>query len=183
VIPSAAPGVVQEKSRVLAGADDLLNASKEVAEGGDLGLALDLLKEACRRFERDPKTHLAYGKLLLESARGAASVLEKGDFFYAARLAAERAKECDPGIGSPHLLLGQISVMTAFRNGDDPKKGEELVRHALALGLDAKEQAMAQFLLGLGQRTRGNEAAARSLFEKAVALDPLLFPARLAVMA
>jgi glyoxylase-like metal-dependent hydrolase (beta-lactamase superfamily II) len=165
----------------LATVEGIAAAAREALEGGDAALALGLAKEAVMQHHSDARAFVLWGRLLIECSRSAASVLEKGDFFKLAHDAALRARELDPDHAPGWLLEGQMRVMVAFRNGDDTAPGEAAVRHALELGLDAKDQGMAKFLLGLASRTQGDEPAAKRYFGEAVALDPALFPARLAL--
>jgi glyoxylase-like metal-dependent hydrolase (beta-lactamase superfamily II) len=180
--PSAIPlAAVGERAVGFDTLEGLLAGAREAIEGGDPGLGLGLVKNWVAHHPEDASAWVAWGRLLLETARSAASVLEKGDFVKEAREAAHRAHELDESSGPAHLLEGQILVTVAFRNGDDPTPGVEAVRRAIERGLDAKDQGMARFLLGLASRTQGDEAAAKRFFGEAVALDPSLFPARLAL--
>jgi hypothetical protein len=180
--PSAIPlAAVGERVGGFDTLEGLLAGAREAIEGGDPALGLGLMKEWVASHPEDASAWVAWGRLLLETARSAASVLEKGDFFKLAHDAMRRARELDSEHGPAWLLEGQMRVTVAFRNGDDPTPGVEAVLRALERDLDAKDQGMAKFLLGLASRTQGDEPAAKRFFGEAVALDPSLFPARLAL--
>ncbi|MBI3723998.1 MBL fold metallo-hydrolase [bacterium] len=180
-IPSADARAVSLKTASLDGPLAYASCAREAIEGGDVALAVAVAREGSRRFPGDARAWVALGRALMDGSRTAASVLEKGDFFVEAKASWERAQALDPAHGPAHLLEGQMLVMTAYRNGDDTRDGEVAVRRALELSLDSKDGARAKFLLGLAARTRGDEKAALAFFQEAVAGDPSLFPARLAL--
>nr|MBA3710740.1 hypothetical protein [Planctomycetota bacterium] len=111
-------------------------------------------------------------------------VLEKGDCFQAARSALERALAIDPQHGAALLQAGQFHVMMAYRNGDDPSRGEALLERASAdPRLDARQRAELAFYRGMAERARGNEAMARDRFDDALRTDAGFRPALIAKMA
>jgi glyoxylase-like metal-dependent hydrolase (beta-lactamase superfamily II) len=180
-IPSAPASRVAERSAALEDPEGYERAAREVLEGGDLGLAVALAREATKRFPESSRAWAAVARVLAEGSRSVASVLEKGDFFFEAKAAWERALELDPENGLAHLQRGEMLVFTAYRNGDDPTPGELAVRRALDRPIERRDQARARFLLGLAARTRGDEPGAVAGFRESVELDPTFFPARLAL--
>src|SRR5581483_4010472 len=98
-IPSAPPAAVAERSAALEDAPGYERAAREAHEGGDLGLAVALAREGTRRFAGDARSWTALARILAEGSRSAASVLEKGDFFFEAKRAWERALELAPEHG------------------------------------------------------------------------------------
>ena len=182
-IPTASPEAVSEKAEILKELNDFIQAADEAEEGGDSGLAIALLREATARFSGDPASHVAFADLLIRGSRSADSVLEKGDFFQAARKAASRALVVDPQYGPAHLFEGQFWVMMSYRNGDDPAHGVASIKKALENGMDNQGQAQAYFFLGMAERCLGREAEAKGLFGKALELNPAYPQAALAIRA
>ena len=71
--------------------------------------------------------------------------------------------------------------MMAFRNGDDPTRGEALLEQAGAdPSLTLRERAEVVFYRAIAARTRGDEAGAKKGFIEASACDPSFMPALLA---
>jgi tetratricopeptide (TPR) repeat protein len=119
----------------------------------------------------------------INASRGIASVLEKGDCFDAARSAIEQALAIDQHYGPALLQHGQFHTMMAFRNGDDPKRGEELLERAAAdTRLTQRQQAEIAFYRGIAERARGNEAAAKAWFGRSLQTDASYKPAMMAQM-
>jgi cyclase len=155
----------------------------QLLEGGDAAAAVSLAEAAAERFPDDPAIHTALAQILIGASRGVESVLEKGDCFAAARAALSRALELRPGYGPALLQEGQFFVMMAFRNGDDPGRGEGLLERAGAdPGLDARQRAEVAFYRGIAERARGDEIAAKRRFAEALAADAAYRPALLAAM-
>lgn len=180
-IPTADPAQVGTRTQGLDTVESWASCAREAAEGGDSALAVAVARETARRFPDDAKAWVSLGRTLIQTSRVAASVLEKGDFFIEAKRSWERAQKLDPEHGPGHLLEGEMLVFTSYRNGDDTAPGESKVRQGMELGLDAVDQGRALFLLGLAARTRGDEKTAVQRFNEALAKDPGLFPARLAL--
>lgn len=180
-IPSADAATVASRTAALESVEAWTACSKEAVEGGDVGLAVAVAREAVRRFPDSPEAWVALGRVMIQGSRIAASVLEKGDFFIEMRRAWERAQKLKPDHGPGQLLEGEMLVFTAYRNGDDTEHGEKKVRHAIELGLGTSDLSRALFLLGLAARARGDEKTAVARFNEAVAKDPSNFPARLAL--
>jgi tetratricopeptide (TPR) repeat protein len=172
---------VKQRSDLLQGLPDFVQAAQESEEGGDAGQAIALLRETTCRFPDDPRGHVALADTLLRCSRVVASVLEKGDFFSEAKAAAARALELDSHCAHAHLFQGQFQIMMSYRNGDDPAEGVALIRKALEEGLDARGQAQAHFFLGMAERTLGREPEAKALFRQALQLDPTFAQAALAM--
>ncbi|MEZ0228393.1 MAG: MBL fold metallo-hydrolase, partial [Planctomycetota bacterium] len=163
-IPAYDAALVAQKTSGFDAIESWTSCAKEAVEGGDVGLAVAVAREATRRFPDSARVWVSLGRVMIQGSRVAASVLEKGDFFIEMRRAWERAQQLDPSLGSGHLLEGEMLVFTAYRNGDDAEHGEAKVRQAMELGLDAGDQSRALFLLGLAARSRGDEKTAVARF-------------------
>ncbi|MBA3938469.1 MAG: hypothetical protein H0X38_13495, partial [Planctomycetes bacterium] len=102
-----------------------------------------------------PEAWCQLAATLITASRGIASVLEKGDCFDAARQAVERALAIDPGHGASLLQSGQFHTMMAYRNGDDPARGEGLLERAAAdTRLTRRQRAEIAFYRGIAARAR-----------------------------
>jgi len=155
----------------------------QLLEGGDPAAAVALAEAAAERFPGDPAIHTTLAQTLIGASRAIESVLEKGDCFSAARAALARALDLKPGYGPALLQEGQFFVMMAFRNGDDPDRGERLLDEAAAdTSLDPRQRAELTFYRGIAERARGDEAAAKARFAEALATDGTYRPALLAAM-
>lgn len=152
----------------------------EAGEGGDLALKLAILKKATQDSPSDPDTFSTYAEALVDVSRKEASVLEKGDFFQEARKSWERALVLNKEHISTLLGKGKYLTMMAYRSGDDPRAGMELLRKAFELSTDAHTRAQAEFYLGMGERRLGDEKMAHAHFDKALSLDATFMPARMA---
>lgn len=181
VIPGVDAQILRQRSEVLKGLPDFVQAAQEAEEGGDVGLAIGLLREGTRRFSEDARAHVALADSLIRASRAVASVLEKGDFFEEAQAAASRALRLDPLYGPAHLFQGQFQVMMSYRNGDDPSPGVASLRKALECGLDTHGQAQAHFFMGMAERTMARESEAKALFRKALSIEPNFAQAALAL--
>lgn len=159
---------------------EFLKMAHEAAEGGDAGLKLALLKKAAQIFPDDAEILTAYAEALVEASRAEPSVLEKGDFFQKARAAWDRILVMRPQHVGALLGKGRYLTMMAYRGGDDPKTGMELLRKVSDLGPGGRIGAEAEFYLGMGFRRLGREKEAHEQFQKALALDPAFMPAQLA---
>lgn len=181
--PSAVPAADAHKlESAVKGKEELsdyLETAHEAEEGGDIALKLGILAKAAQRFP-SADAWAAYAEALVEASRSQASVLEKGDFFSAARGLWDRALASDPRHAPSLLGKGRHWVMMAYRGGDDPQRGMELLESVLALNPPAKIAAQAEFYLGMGRRRLGDEGRAREHFKKALLHDPAFMPARLA---
>jgi len=151
------------------------------AEGGDVGQAVDLAEAACARFPAQPWAHVALARTMIAASRGIASVLEKGDCFHRARTAIATALRLQPGYGPAWLQEGQFLTMMAFRNGEDPDRGEAALTQAAAGTLSVRERAEVAFYQGIAARARGDETAAKAGFAAATRADPGFMPAMLAL--
>ncbi len=167
--------------------EDFSRMAHEAEEGGDIGLKLDVLRKATEIFSTNPEVFSMYADALVDASRNVASVLEKGDFFDEALRSWKRALEMDPQHLGSLLGKGRYLTMMAYRGGDDPKTGMELLRQVVAArhavpqcSPSARQLAEAEFYLGMGHRRLGNEEAAKAQFEKAIALDSSFMPAHLA---
>ena len=157
--------------------------AEEVAEGNDFGLAIAVLKTATEKYPNLPDAWTEYANVLTQAARSVPSVLEKGDFFAAAKNAINTALELDPDYAPAHLLRGSNHILAAYRNGDETDTGLASIYKALVSGLQGTQLAQAYFCIGLAHRTHGNETLACEAFTKAIAADAKFMPAQLANMA
>ncbi len=153
----------------------------QLAEGGDTPQAVALAEIACERFPDQPWSHVALARTLIAASRGIASVLEKGDCFQRARQAVTTALRLQSDYAPALLVDGQFLTMMAFRNGEDPDRGESLLARAEAGELTARERAEVAFYRGIAARARGDEAAAKTLFTTAARTDSGFMPAILAL--
>jgi glyoxylase-like metal-dependent hydrolase (beta-lactamase superfamily II) len=175
--PSAIP---QADARVKTASNgDYAAMAREAREGGDTALWLSVLKRAAET-EGSCESLCAWADALIEVSRAEASVLEKGDFFDAARRAWDRALARDPRHVGALLGKGRYMTMMAYRGGEDPAAGMELLESALAAGADGRARAEAEFYLGMGYRRLGDESRALAQFEKALLADPAFMPAIMA---
>ena len=182
-IPSADAGEVEARTIGLENYEGYRQASEEAEEGGDIGLAVEILRESTRRYSDNPAGWVNLAGLLYRSSRIISSILEKGDFFAEAKNAIKRALELDSAHVPALLLIGQSLITTAHRNGDDPALGLRYIRRALDLNLTNSQLAQAYFCAGLAHRTNGDETQAKAIFAKAIAADPKFMPAQLANIA
>ena len=158
-------------------------AVAQANEGGDAGQAVAWAKAAVATLPNDPGAWTLLAATMISASRGIASVLEKGDCFAAARTAVEHALALDAGYGPALLQHGQFHTMMAFRNGDDPNRGIELLERAAADSrLSARQRAEIAFYRGIAERARSNEAGAKSWFGRALAADASYKPAMMAQM-
>ncbi len=155
----------------------------EAEEGGDLALKLSILKQAALESPGDADALAAYAEALVDASKKEASVLEKGDFFQAARAAWEKALSLDPTHVPTLSGKGRYLTMMAYRGGDDPRAGMKLLQKVLELSKDGHTRSQAEFYLGMGERRLGDEKAAHVHFDKALSLDPAFMPARFAKQA
>lgn len=161
---------------------DYFQMAGEAKEGGDAGLCLAILKKATELFPASAEALTAYAEALIEESRSEDSVLEKGDFFQAARKAWDRALAAYPQHVGALLGKGRYLTMMAYRGGDDPEQGMVLLRRVVELKPGGRAQAEAEFYLGIGFRRLGRESDAKIQFRKALEADPSFMPARLAEM-
>ncbi len=159
---------------------DFLAMASEAGEGGDMAMRISILKKGAEIFSRSPEILSAYAEALIEVSRSQDSVLEKGDFFSAARRSWDQALETDPNNARSLLGKGRYLVMMAYRGGEDPKMGMDLLEKALQLKAEDKIRGEAEFYLGIGHRRLGDEKKAKEQFEKCLQFHPGFMPAVLA---
>jgi cyclase len=183
--PSAIPSAPRERLGAAASGtlEELFEMAAQAGEGGDAGLCLSVLKKACERFPDSDEAHVRYAEALIRESRAVDSVLEKGDFFDAARRAWDVVLARRPFHTAALLGKGRYLTMMAFRGGEDPSPGMALLEKVLEQRPGGRLEAEAHFYLGLGYRRLGRESAAREKFELALAADPAFPPPRLAAMA
>ncbi len=184
-LPLAGVGAIHELPL-----QDFFKMANEAAEGGDTPLKISVLKKAAEIFPDSSDALAVYADALIDASRAVASVLEKGDFFDAAKRSWQRALELNPRHFGSLLGKGRYLTMMAYRGGDDPKAGMELLQQVVGArravpghSPNVRQLAEAEFYLGMGERRLGNEARAGAQFEKAIAVDPSFMPAHLAKQA
>ena len=180
VIPEAKESVVNNKVQGKTLFEDFLQIAYEAGEGGDIALKLSVLKKAAQKFSSSPEALSAYAEALIDASRAEASVLEKGDFFQVARQSWDTALVIDPSHIGSLLGKGRYMTMMAYRGGDDPKPGMDLLRKVIEFKTQGRERAEAEFYVGIGYRRLGDETKARAQFQKAIQFDPAFMPAHLA---
>ena len=131
-VPAGDQARVQAACATLADLRVFQEIAKECEEGGDLGSAIAVARSATIWAPTEPAAWVFLADYLVRGAGSVVSVLEKGDFFSAARQALQRALELEPRYIPAHLALGRFLVMTAYRNGDLKRAIADL-DHALRL--------------------------------------------------
>src|SRR5499426_3396041 len=185
-IPAGDQARVQAACATLADLRAFQEVAKEYEEGGDLGSAIAVARSATVWAPTEPAAWVFLAECLVRGAGSVVSVLEKGDFFSAARQALQRALELEPQYIPAHLALGRFLVMTAYRNGGTPTPGMRHLQHVIdnlpvpVHGPDAALLAQAHFYLGMGYRTMGDESQAIACFNTALTRLPTFQPALLA---
>jgi glyoxylase-like metal-dependent hydrolase (beta-lactamase superfamily II) len=185
-IPAGDQARVQAACATLADVRAFQEVAKECAEGGDLGSAIAVARSATIWAPTEPAAWVFLAECLGRGAGSVVSVLEKGDFFSAARQALQRALELEPRYTPAHLALGRFLVLTAYRNGGTPTPGMRHLQHVLESlpvpvhGPEAALLAQANFYLGMGYRTMGDESQAMACFNTALTHLPTFQPALLA---
>ena len=179
-IPQSDKGLVNQKVHGKETFNEFLQVAHEAEEGGDHALKLSILEKAAQKFADSPDALAVYADALIEASRAEASVLEKGDFFQLARLCWERALEMNPAHIGSLLGKGRYMTMMAYRGGDDPKPGMNLLKKIIDQNIQGRERTEAEFYLGIGFRRLGDEASALAQFKKALRFDPAFMPAHLA---
>ena len=160
--------------------------AREFAEGGDLGSAITVARWATSQTPAEPAAWVFLAECLVRGAASVVSVLEKGDFFSAARQALQRALELEPQYAPAHLALGRFLVMMAYRNGGTPTPGMQHLQQVIdsiptpAHGPNTALLAQAYFYTGMGHRTMGDESQAMACFTTALTHLPTFQPALLA---
>lgn len=162
--------------------------AREFEEGGDLGSAVLVARRASTVLPEQAAAWVFLAELLVRGSRQVASVLEKGDFFFEAQQALQRALQVAPQDLSAHLALGRFEVMRAYRNGDDPRSGmahlqqviDQVDADSAAQGPGRALLAQSHFYIGMGHRTLGDEQQATARFHNALDYLPTFEPARLA---
>lgn len=181
-IPTADADSLCEKTRELADFCAYREASEEVEEGNDFGLALAILQTATEKYPHLPAAWTEYAGMLTRASRTVSSVLEKGDFFAEAKKALDTALALDADYAPAYLLRGQSEILSAYRNGEEPDAGLNAIHKAMSLGIQGTHLAQAHFCIGMAHRTNGNETEAKAAFAKAIAADTRFMPAQLANM-
>ena len=182
VKPSAIPRhdeAAQKKASTLDACSAFLDAAEQCKEGGDIAQAVSLLELACEQYADETSVWCRYGDYLIDASKGIDSVLEKGDCFFEARKAWEKALRIDPQCAEALIADAQFLVMMAFRNGDHPQLGLDRLAEAESAGADP---AKVSFYKGIAERCMDNEAAAAQHFQAALQANPGFMPARLAMM-
>ncbi len=179
-IPGASSSAVEGKIKNKKLLKEYLQIANEAKEGGDPALRLTVLKKATESFSADVDSWLEYADALIEESRKEDSVLEKGDFFQAARNAWDRVLASEPSHTKAMLGKGRYLTMMAYRGGDDPSEGMSLLKRVAEKESTGRLRAEAEFYLGIGHRRLGDETKALEQFKKALKFDAFFMPARLA---
>jgi glyoxylase-like metal-dependent hydrolase (beta-lactamase superfamily II) len=185
-IPEGDATKVHEACAALTDVRAFRRLAEEFEEGGDVGSAVAVARQATCVASTVPAAWVLLADLLMRNARLVPSVLEKGDFFMEAQHALQRALALDAQYPQARLALGRFLVMRAYRNGDDPASGMAELQGVIdriatpAQGASAALLAQAYFFLGMGYRTQGNESSALACFQTALTHLPHFEPARLA---
>lgn len=148
-IPHSPSSVVESKIGFKETFSDFIKMSHEAAEGGDAGLRLAILKKGTEVFPNLADSWTSYAEALIENSRREKSVLEKGDFFQAARDAWEKALALDPGHLGALLGKGRYFATMAFRGGDDPSYGIGLLEKVTESRPGGRFQAEAEACLAM----------------------------------
>ncbi len=190
-IPDADAKRLAQKIQNKENVSDFIQMAEEAKEGGDAALRLAILKKATQVFPNIPDALTAYAEALIDASRAEASVLEKGDFFKAARASWDKVLNSHPRHIAALLGKGRYLVMMAYRGGDDPRNGMKLLEKVVELSAvggsafggkpPTRTRAEAEFYLGMGYRRLQDETKAKRQFQKALVLDPAFTPARLAM--
>jgi glyoxylase-like metal-dependent hydrolase (beta-lactamase superfamily II) len=160
------------------------DAVQHAIEGGDIGAGVSLARMATREFPGEPGAWVVLASTLIGASRSVESVLEKGDCFDEARQAIATALAINPQHGAALLQEGQFLTMMAYRNGDNPSRGEAALEKAGAdPTLSKRQRAEISFYRGIAERARGNESDAKRRFQEALMTDPTFHPAMLAAMS
>jgi tetratricopeptide (TPR) repeat protein len=185
-IPAGDQAQVQAACATLTDLRAFQEVAKECEEGGDLGSAIAVARNATIWAPTEPAAWVLLAECLVRGAGSVVSVLEKGDFFSEARQALQRALELEPQYTPAHLALGRFLVMTAYRNGGTPTPGMrhlQQVIESLPVPVHRPEAALlaqAHFYMGMGYRTMGDESQAMACFNTALMHLPTFQPALLA---
>ncbi len=179
-IPAASPEKLGQKISGQESENDFISMSSEAQEGGDAAMGLSILKKGTQVYGGSARMLSMYAEALIKASRAEDSVLEKGDFFNEARSAWDRALEIDPSHAESLLGKGRYLTMMAYRGGDDPKPGMNLLSKVLELGPEAGLASEAEFYLGMGYRRLADEVRAKEQFKKSLRLNPAFTPAALA---
>ena len=180
VIPSKEASVLTPLLQRAERPADFLQMSTEAREGGDPALQISILKKGAEVFPDSAEVLSAFAESLIEASREEASVLEKGDFFQAARKCWDKALALEPSHPGALLGKGRYLTMMAYRGGDDPRAGMALLENVVQAKPGSRVQAEAEFYLGMGHRRLGDETKALAQFKKALEADPSFIPAFLA---
>jgi glyoxylase-like metal-dependent hydrolase (beta-lactamase superfamily II) len=182
VVPSGDPVWVQTACAPLVDLQAFHEVVRECEEGGDVGNAILVARYATSQAPEDPAAWLLLAECLGRGAAHVPSVLEKGDFFVEARQALTHALALDSTYAPARLALGRSLVMLAYRNGGTPTPGMQHLRQVIESvpASQAAVLAQAQFYLGMGYRTQGDETQALRCFDTALRHMPTFSPALLA---
>ncbi len=186
-IPAADTAKVVATCASLTALRNFQTAASELEEGGDLGTAVAVARQATDVLASAPGAWVFLADLLVRGSRRVASVLEKGDFFIEAQQALQHALTLAPEDINAHVSLGRFMIMRSYRNGDDPAEGMAHLQRAVdaiggapAPGPQRAMLAQAHFYIGMGHRTNGDESRALAGFQAALACLPGFEPALIA---
>ena len=141
--------------------------------------ALSLCKHLVEQNPENPDYRALYAESLVEAARTAASILEKGDFFSLAKEQLHEALELDGRNPLAMAVKGMFMVIRAEKNGTDPRVGIELLENAVQSSqLDDERKAKGYFGLSIGYFQTKQLEKAREACTMALELNPRFFPAQ-----
>lgn len=178
-IPSAAPeDIARAVARSGGSPQALLAEARGAAEQGHFPLALGLADAAIAHGPDRAGLYAAKADLLWEAALKVPSRFDRGDYVVAARRAIEDALRRDPRepLARLHRALDLLALLPL--TGQPPDETLVEIRASLAAGLPQRAQARAYYGLGLAHRAKGESQEAREAFQRALALEPGLAPAR-----
>lgn len=183
-LPRPAPDALAEAVGRSGGSPEaLLAEARRAADQGRFPLALGLMDAAIARVPDRAELYAARADLLWEAAWKVPSRFDRGDYVVAGRRAIEDALRRQPGEPLARLHRGLDMLGRLPFTGEPPDEALAEIRAGLAAGLPERAQAKAYYGLGVGHRAKGELQEAREAFQRALALDPGLTPARDALAA
>jgi len=140
------------------------------------------LGEEVIEFRHLGKTE-THDAIIWEVAWRVPSRFDRGDYVNPRRQAIEEALQLQPGEPLARLHRGLDMLDRLPFTGQPPEEALTEIRASLAAGLPRRGQAKAYYGLGLGHRAKEELQQAREAFQRALALEPELTPARDALAA
>lgn len=183
-LPRPAPDVLAGAvARTDGSPEALLAEARGAAAQGQFPLALGLVEAAIARAPDRAELYATQADLLWEAAWRVPSRFDRGDHVVPRRQAIAEALRLQPGEPLARLHRGLDMLERLPFTGQPPDEALTEIRASLAAGLPPRGQAKAYYGLGLGHRAKGELQQAREAFQRALALEPELTPARDALAA